>query len=262
MTSKPRRRRRTPRRCAAQHQRAERGLEGRLDVDRLALRPRAGQERLLERGQRLVRGRRGVAGTGQLVEVDQPGGAEPLLEPQVEPGAPAGQRCRRRGQGAAQPPGQRHRVAAQRDQRGHRQVPRQGHLGGAAAGLGPLAEQELGVADPVGDHRVVGRAEPGVAERVRPGARDQRRGGGQGPAPAGRQRVGRPHPDRPLGQRGVGRAVGWRVGPRVDPAAPGPTASTASRTASRRLEGPLGFTPSRHQLPEHSSSRRARVTAT
>ena len=70
------------------------GLERHLHLVRLALRPPRRQERLLQLLEQLVRGGALVRGAGQLVDVEQLGGAEPLLEPGVERRAAAGVRVR------------------------------------------------------------------------------------------------------------------------------------------------------------------------
>ena len=246
---------------AAQRQRAERRLERHLDLGRLAVGPLAGEERLLQLGERAVGRGELVAGAGQLVEVDQLRRAEPLLQPGVERRAPPGLRRGGRGHRAAQPAGQLGGVAAQGDQRRHRQVRgqrdvdrRAGVPGAARAAAGRRRAPTARARGSPPSSTSVG------VERVRRGrgrpARRRRSARG-----AVRTRAGRPARPRPA----TPPAPGWSRRPRARSAqcttVPAPS-SQAWRAVCSSDDGPHGFTPSRHQLPEQSSRCRARVTAT
>ena len=191
----------------------ERRLERHLDLDRLPVGPLAGEERLLQLGQRAVGGGELVAGAGQLVEVDQPRRAEPLLQPGVEGGAAAGLRRGCRGHRAAQPAGELGRVAAQGDQRRHRQVRGQRDVDRRAGVPGALAQQQVGVAHPL--RRPAGRRRRARARR-RAGAARPRSTSSAAAVSARRRRTesgsAGHDADRPLLERRVGRVVVGRLG--------------------------------------------------
>ena len=120
----------------------------------------------------------------------------------------------RGGHRPAQPAGQLGRVAAQGDQRRHRQVRGQRDVDGRAGVPRPLAQQQVGVAHPLLDQRVVRRRAraPGRAGAA------PRRSTSSAAAVSARRRpevsgsAGQ-MPDRPLLERRVGRVVGRRLGP-------------------------------------------------
>ena len=232
------------------------GLERHLHLDRLALRPARREERLLQLLQQVVRRRALVRGSGQLVDVEQLGGAEPLLEPGVEGRAAAGVRVRRQRERAAQPRGEAGGIGGQLDEPAHRQLRGQ-RDDGALVGGGALGEQHVDVGGPafgVG-HRLVSRT-GAIAE----GLPDERGAGVHGGGP-GPERV-----DRPRGRDGFGRRrvpAPYSGSSAQCSTRPAPVASTVARISPGTATAARGRSPvGPHRCPDSSSTRSARVTAT
>ena len=219
--------------------------------------------------------------------------AEALLQPGVEGGAPPGVRRWGGAAAAGAAAGQLPRVAAQRHQLGDRQVAGQRHLdrAGLPGQLGPLGQQQVGLAPPAptsgspsasasGVGRPTGRPpvpparrspargrparRSGRGRRVRVGeeAADQRRRPRSAPAGGG--------PSGSAGQlardtsspRRVDRVLGRLGRPVVDQRPPRRPARRRGSRAGTPTGRAAASSPSPHQYPEQSSSRRGRVTAT
>ena len=232
----------------------------------------ARQEPLLQLGERVVGRGVLVGGAGQLVDVEQPAGAEALLQPGVERGAPAGVRDRgaTASAGAACGPAPAGRAAAR---------PAGTPTGGRAARPRPArrrataASRSASSSSASSRHRAASDTPSGSSSSSTDG-RSPGSGGGEDAiscrtSPAASAITGRRQPSGSAGPLGARHHLGRRVG-RVAAGSgvhtsttPGRRPGTASWISRRNTDGPRGrLTPSPHQYPEQSSSRRGRVTAT
>ena len=193
-----------------------------------------------------------VGGAGQLVDVEQPLLAPPRLQPQVEPGAAAGQRGRLAGQRPAQRAGQLGRVAAQqrpagRPRAGRASRPPHRRCRGRAAGRARRAAARARCPTPSTRPARCGRT-----SGARPVRRRAPASAAASTAGAGARRAGRTGQPADAGSAAIGLAVvlGRRVGPhRHLPAA---AAAQLAQLVSRS-DGPRGLV----RCPTSSPSRAA-----